>query len=1146
MIDRNKELKKVILDSQNLNSKAQQKLRAEYKKNQQAITQFNRDLRGSRSLSNNVASGMIKSFKAVGATLLAAFSVRAIARFFDRAIESFATFEQAMAGVKAFTGATGEEFQKLEEDARRLGETTVFTATEVANLQTEFAKKGFDTQEILNATEATLALAAATQEDLVTSAEVASNTLRAYGLDAAETSKVTDIMAASFTSSALDLEKFREAQKLIGPIAKAANVDLETTTAVLSKLADKGISGSIAGTSLRNLLISMANPASKLSKRLGLVVNSGDDLIKAFDVAKEKGIDLAEAAELTGKRAVTAFSSLAADSGLDVLRENLENSTGAAQEMADIQLDTVQGGFKLLTSATEGMFIALGEKLKPTIQAVTSTFINWITWLKDNISTVIRWGKFLAGLGASMAVFRVTTILSARASAAWAARQSLAAAANAAMSGSLVAGTTAMRAFNAAVAANPIGAVLTAVTLLTTAMGLFSNSVEDAKEEQALLNAELEETERLKTLVGDLSDLAKAADEVDTKTLEEGLNKVGEAADGLRKKADALKIDEVKNEVEELGEIAIGTAEDFENLDLSWIDETEAERLTREAGERYGTLFNTTEEFNEKTLNASKKSLEETKEVLEAELAARKETSEEATEEAEKATKAQIKAQEKYVEETTKLRNQLRALNIDAIEDERERAVELLREKARLEEDRVNKVVGDEEVKAELILAINEKLLRDIEASQKKFDEKRLAENVSNLNKFVNQELAVQELALTKRLAAGSINQQEYEDGLLEIKLDSLDAQKKAYIALGQDVTAIEQEILDLTLEGDAKKIESTLELVGVKRLAEAQLAVLESREGTVARLDAERDLLDAEMEYELSQVELTEEEKAVIREDYRQREEELEWAFINRKADMAGQIASQITQAGFDIALNRIDNELTLERNKNAEVLNELEASYGAGLISKEEYEQQKAAIDAEFQKKEAALKTEQFKKQKQADITQSLINTAVAVTKALPNIPLSILAGALGAIQTGIIVSKPVPKFERGTVLGGESHENGGTQIYGNDGAYYGEAERGEIILTKGVFHNPYGRRIASDLNEAFGGVRFDQAFPSRVPYYRDGGALTQTRGSSEGGDLSAQMGELINVTKEVAKRPIEMPLYPVKQGLNKIEQIENNASY
>lgn len=118
-------------------------------------------------------------------------------------------FDKAFSNLAAVTGKTKDEIASLKENAKDLGATTAFTATQVLELSTEFAKLGFSTTEILNASEATLDLAAAAGVDLAEAATVAGSTLRGFGLDTEETQRVVDVMAKSFTSSALDMEKFK-------------------------------------------------------------------------------------------------------------------------------------------------------------------------------------------------------------------------------------------------------------------------------------------------------------------------------------------------------------------------------------------------------------------------------------------------------------------------------------------------------------------------------------------------------------------------------------------------------------------------------------------------------------------------------------------------------------------------------------------------------------------------------------------------------------------------------------------------------------------------------------------------------------------------------------------------------------------------
>ena len=180
----------------------------------------------------------------------------------------FKGFEQEMSKVQAVSGATAEEFAALSQNAKDLGASTMFSAREVATLQTEFAKLGFSAKEITKVTGATLALAQASGSDLARSAEVAGSTLRAFGLDASETGRVTDVMAASFSTSALDMETFANSMKFVAPVAKSAGMSIEETSAMLAVLANAGIKGSQAGTSLRRIISEIGASGKPTSEAL--------------------------------------------------------------------------------------------------------------------------------------------------------------------------------------------------------------------------------------------------------------------------------------------------------------------------------------------------------------------------------------------------------------------------------------------------------------------------------------------------------------------------------------------------------------------------------------------------------------------------------------------------------------------------------------------------------------------------------------------------------------------------------------------------------------------------------------------------------------------------------------------------------------
>ena len=166
----------------------------------------------------------------------------------------FKNFEAEMSKVQAVSGATAEEFKALSDNAKELGASTMFSAREVASLQTEFAKLGFSATEITKVTESTLALAQASGSDLARAAEVAGSTLRAFGLDASETGRVTDVMAASFSSSALDMNLFADSMKFVAPVAKSAGCLLKKHPRCWRCWRTRVSKGSQAGTALRRII----------------------------------------------------------------------------------------------------------------------------------------------------------------------------------------------------------------------------------------------------------------------------------------------------------------------------------------------------------------------------------------------------------------------------------------------------------------------------------------------------------------------------------------------------------------------------------------------------------------------------------------------------------------------------------------------------------------------------------------------------------------------------------------------------------------------------------------------------------------------------------------------------------------------------
>lgn len=265
---------------------------------------------------------------------------------FGSAISTLAEFDKSMTQVKVITGATNEEFRELEESALKLGSSTQYTAKQVADLQLEFGRLGFSTKEILNATTATVDLATATGESLARSAEIAGSTLRAFGLDSKQMTRVTDAMATALNESALTLDSFADGIKYVAPVAAASNISLEETAAMLSVLADAGIKGSQAGTSLRRIFTLLTKDGKPLQERMAELAKQGITLAGAND---EVGL-YAQTALLVLERMLPTVNNLT---------QKIKDNTGSTKEMARAMEDNLATSITKAKTAWDAFILSL-------------------------------------------------------------------------------------------------------------------------------------------------------------------------------------------------------------------------------------------------------------------------------------------------------------------------------------------------------------------------------------------------------------------------------------------------------------------------------------------------------------------------------------------------------------------------------------------------------------------------------------------------------------------------------------------------------------------------------------------------------------------------------------------------------------------
>ena len=334
----------------------------------------------------NTVSAVKSAITAVTTKFMLLFeAIKAIYRTVSGGITINMEFEQQMANLASVLGKTKEEIKELEQDALRLGEATMFTASQVAGLQINLAKLGFNQTEILNSTRAILDFAAATGAALPEAAAVAGAALRAFNLDSSEMSRVVSTMAVSTTKTALDFEKLRTSVAITFPVAKAFGFTIEDTITLLGKLSDAGFDASMAATATRNILLNLANPAGKLARTLGRPVRNIEELAEAFGKLKERNIDLAESFDLTDKRSVGAFNQFVrvSDQLVD-LKNEITDADEALSKMVDTRMNTLQGSVTILSSAWQGLMLSFQNSTGPM-----KTVVDWLTKVTRGITRLI-------------------------------------------------------------------------------------------------------------------------------------------------------------------------------------------------------------------------------------------------------------------------------------------------------------------------------------------------------------------------------------------------------------------------------------------------------------------------------------------------------------------------------------------------------------------------------------------------------------------------------------------------------------------------------------------------------------------------------------------------------------------------------------
>lgn len=313
---------------------------------------------------------------------VAYFSIRTLTGGISKGVRVNMQFEESMSAVEAVTRATDSQMLKLTATARKLGATTRFSASEAADGMKFLGQAGFETSEIIEAMPGLLDLATAGMLGLGEAADITSNIMSGFGLEAEESSRIADVLAAASSSANTNVQQLGEGMKFVAPISAALGVSVESTAAAMGVLSDAGLQSTMAGTGLRRVLSELANVSSagqKVLEGYGLTLEELDpktnSLTDIVEKLSEVGLGAAEAFTIFGDRGAPAI--LALTSQTDRLRElntEMENSAGRAKEMAGVMGDNLAGDVKILKSVLEELTLAGGEKgVNGTLRALTQT-----------------------------------------------------------------------------------------------------------------------------------------------------------------------------------------------------------------------------------------------------------------------------------------------------------------------------------------------------------------------------------------------------------------------------------------------------------------------------------------------------------------------------------------------------------------------------------------------------------------------------------------------------------------------------------------------------------------------------------------------------------------------------------------------------
>lgn len=374
----------------------------------------------------------VQTIEAVGGAIAAAGiaeAMKSIADAYSECVEIAGNFEQAMSAVEAIADSNISEMAALTAEAKELGATTKFTAQQSANAMEYMAMAGWDAQEMLGGMSGVINLAAAAGEDLAQVSDIVTDNLSAFGLKASDTAHFADVLAAAAANSNTNISIMGETFKSSSSVAGALGYSIEDVAVMVGLMANNSVKGSRAGTALRNIFNGLLGGVTLTAEAFGELdysaVNSDGSMKGLMETVKDlRGYfdEMTEAERVNNAMAIAGMRGYngllailnATDEDFQSLYASINDCSGAAERMAKVKLDNLNGDITLMNSAMEALQSTIGEQFNPELRELTQLKTELLNGLNDFI---IENPALAKGVMAGAAAFGVmgTAIIDANA-----------------------------------------------------------------------------------------------------------------------------------------------------------------------------------------------------------------------------------------------------------------------------------------------------------------------------------------------------------------------------------------------------------------------------------------------------------------------------------------------------------------------------------------------------------------------------------------------------------------------------------------------------------------------------------------------------------------------------------------------------------